>query len=87
MSKKGLCMMLMGMVLCVLGGCSYYKITDPRTSKVYYTTGIDERKGGAVVLTDKKTNKKVTLQDSEIEKISKEAYNANNSAEPIITVF
>jgi hypothetical protein len=73
--RKKVCMMLMVMVLCVLAGCSYYKITDPRTSKVYYTTGIDERKSGAVVITDKKTNKKVTLQDTEIEKISKEAYN------------
>jgi hypothetical protein len=73
--KKCFCMTLMGMVLCLLAGCSYYRVTDPRTDKVYYTTGLDERKSGAVIITDKKTNKKVTLQDSEIEKISKDAYN------------
>lgn len=75
--KKVCCMILLSVVLLyILGGCaSYYRVTDPRTEKVYYTKDIDKKSGGAIVIKDKRTNKKITLQDSEIEKISKEDYN------------
>mgnify|MGYP001004932773 CR=1 FL=1 len=76
MDKTVFRLILSGVVLCILSGCaSYYRVTDPRTEKVYYTTEIKKQSGGAIVIMDNKTAKKVTLQDSEIEKISKDAYN------------
>ena len=62
-------------VFSVLAGCtSYYKVTDPGTGTSYYTTDIKKRSSGAIELTDKKTNKQVTLQNSEIEKLSEEKF-------------
>jgi len=76
MRKTVFCVVLMSLALCIFSGCtSYYKVTDPRTEKVYYTTDINKKSGGAVLIKDKRTNKTVTLQDSEIEKISKDAFN------------
>lgn len=76
MKRTLFCMILLGIVLCLLAGCtSYYRVTDPRTENVYYTTGINKRPSGAIELTDQKTKKQVTLQNSEIEEISQEEYN------------
>lgn len=44
------------------------------TGNVYYTTKIKEEKGGAVKFEDKKTETSVTLQNSEVKKISKDEY-------------
>jgi hypothetical protein len=61
----------------VLGGCgSYYKIVDPSTSKVYYTDDI-KRRGSSVEFKDANTGSKVTLQNTEIQKIHKEEFKAN----------
>ena len=66
------------MMLCVLCfcGCSpYYRITDPSTENVYYTRDIKKLGSGAVKLEDERSGKTVTLQNSEVEKLAKEAYN------------
>jgi hypothetical protein len=68
------CLVIAGILLCILSGCTYYRITDPTTNKIYYTKGIDDRRSGAVVITDAKTKRKVTLQDSEVEKISRDEF-------------
>jgi hypothetical protein len=62
-------------------GCTkYYKITDPTTDKIYYTTKIKKKKSGAINIEDKRTGNKVTLQSSEIEKITKNQFNSGVSS-------
>jgi hypothetical protein len=74
------------LALCVssiafLAGCtSYYRIADPDSGKTYYTTKIDRERGGAVRIDDKATGDHVTLQNSQISKISKEEYEAKTGA-------
>jgi hypothetical protein len=57
-----------------IAGCgTYYKITEPGSGRVYYTDDI-ERKNGSIEFKDAKTGSTVTLQNSEVLKISKEDY-------------
>lgn len=61
----------------LLTGCtSYYKVTDPTSGKTYYTTEIREAKKGGTQLTDARTKAKVTIQNSEITKISQSDFKA-----------
>jgi hypothetical protein len=58
-----------------LSGCTnYYRVTDPTTGRVYYTTELQKRGSGAVVIKDAKTGGEVSLQNSEIHKVNKESY-------------
>ena len=60
-----------------LAGCTtYYKISDPAGTKEYYTTDVDTTKAGAIRFTDEKTQAEVTLQSSEVKKISHEEFEA-----------
>ncbi len=63
---------------CLLSGCtSYYQVTDPASGRTFYTTDVDQsKKGGFVEFTDAKTKAQVTLQSSEVTKISKDQYKA-----------
>jgi hypothetical protein len=70
--------------LCVLvcavmvGGCgSYYKVSDPTTGRVYYTEDLQEKDGGAVALRDGRDGSTVTIQNSSVQKISKEEFLAD----------
>ena len=57
-----------------LAACAhYFKVTDPASGKVFYTEDID-RKGSAVEFKDAQTGNTVTLQNSEILQIDKQAY-------------
>jgi hypothetical protein len=61
--------------LALLSGCtSYYKVHDPSTGRDYYTTKLDQKKSGAASLTDGRTGSTVNIQNSEIQKITKEQY-------------
>jgi hypothetical protein len=63
------------LVLVLITGCSsYYKVSDVSTGKVYYTTDIDHRNGGAVEFKDAKTKSNITLQSSEVQKIDKDQF-------------
>lgn len=65
------------------GGCtSYYKVTDPTTGKVYYTTQLQQKGSGSATLTDARTGNKVNLQNTEIAKVSKEEFEAGKFAAP-----
>jgi hypothetical protein len=70
----------------VAGGCtSYYKVTDPSTGKIYYTTELQHRSNGTATLKDGRTGNKVTLTNSEISKVSKQEYDSGryaSTAEP-----
>ncbi len=72
---------LAAIILCVLFlwtgiGCShYYRVTDPATRKAYYTRKVEHsRRRGFVEFKDEQSNSKVTLQSSEITKISRREY-------------
>lgn len=64
--------------LCIffgLAACAgYYQVKDPSAGSMYYTRYVDVTSGGAVMFEDARTGSKVTLQDSEIKKISKEEF-------------
>jgi hypothetical protein len=66
-------------VLTIVSACGggYYRVKDPVSDKTYYTTKVDEEKGGAVKLKDANTGSTVTLQNSEVTKIKKEEFKAN----------
>ena len=62
----------------VVAGCgTYYKITDPASSKIYYTDDIKRTKGGTIEFKDANTGSTVTLQSSEVLEIKKKEFNAN----------
>ncbi len=62
----------------LLGGCaSYYKVTDPVSGRTYYTDDMKKERDGAVRLKDARTGSEVTIQNSEVKKITKEEYETN----------
>jgi hypothetical protein len=65
------------LIICFFAvGCTkYYKITDPTTDKIYYTTKIKKKGSGSIKIGDEATGKDVTLQASEIEKITEDQFN------------
>ena len=68
-------------VLLVLAGCtSYYRVTDPTTGKVYYTTEL--KQDGATSFKDAVTGDSLTLQNVQVRKISEEQFNAEKNAPP-----
>ncbi len=67
---------LIGLLLFALPGCTqYYRVTEPKSGKVYYTNSWDAGRyswTGTARFKDMATGKEVTLQDTEIEKVTKE---------------
>ena len=62
---------------CAAAGCAHYKVTDPASGRVYYTESVDrDRVGGHVEFEDAKTGAHVTLQSSDVQKVSKEEFDA-----------
>ncbi len=60
-------------------GCSspsFYRVTDLQTGKEYYTQKIDHLASGAVVVDDTLTDSVITLQSSQVKKISSDEYTA-----------
>ncbi|MCG6974623.1 MAG: YgdI/YgdR family lipoprotein [Desulfobacterales bacterium] len=75
MRHKILAILLAMFFLIGIAGCGgYYMVKDPSTGNIYYTDKIDKEKGGAVKFKDAKTETDVTVQNSEIKKISKKEY-------------
>jgi hypothetical protein len=69
------CTVLVIISLVSLAGCTtYYRVTDPSTDNVYYSTSVKKLSGGAVRIKDEKTGKDVTLQNSEVETVKKEQF-------------
>jgi hypothetical protein len=67
--------------LVLTGGCtSYYKVTDPTTSRSYYTTELKKGSHGSATLKDARTGNEVTIQNSEIDSITKEEYETGRHA-------
>lgn len=61
---------LAGIIGC---GGSYYQVKDPATGNVYYTKDIKQSET-AVKFKDAKTDAEVTLQNSEVKKISSKEF-------------
>jgi hypothetical protein len=62
-------------VAAFVSGCaSYYRVTEPGEHRVYYTDKVDQKDNGAIVFKDAATQKNITLQGSEVEKITKEQF-------------
>ena len=75
MRHKVLTILLAMFFLVSITGCGgYYMVKDPASGNVYYTTKIKDEKGGAIKFEDKKTQTSVTLQSSEVKKISKKEF-------------
>ena len=66
-----------------LSGCgSYYLVRDPAGKTDYYTKDIDSAGlSGAIKFTDERSGAAVTLQSSEVRKISKDEF-AKGTAAP-----
>ncbi len=67
----------------VFAGCassSFYRVTDLQSGKEYYTQDIDHLASGAVVVHDTRTDSVITLQNSQVKKISSDEYKAGIAA-------
>jgi uncharacterized protein YdeI (BOF family) len=73
--------MILG-ILCVmaglLAGCggNYYRVNDPAGDRQYYTLDIKQTRTGAITFKDEKSGSVVTLQSSEVKKISGDEFKA-----------
>jgi hypothetical protein len=78
--RKLLCAMVLALPL---SGCStYYMVRDPAGRTDYYTRDIDSAgMSGAIKFTDERSGAVVTLQSSEVRKISKDEF-AKGTAAP-----
>jgi hypothetical protein len=75
-----LCSVVLAMPL-VLAGCStYYRVSDTAGTKEYFTKKIDRERGGAIRFTDARTGSEVTMQSSEVTKISEKDFKASVDA-------
>jgi hypothetical protein len=61
-------------LVAIMGCGGYYMVKDPDSGNVYYTTKIKDEKGGAIKFKDEKTEASVTIQNSEVKKISKKEF-------------
>ena len=77
--------LLIGVLSLMVAGCSqYYRVTDPGSGRVYYTTDIEERIGG-VKFKDDRTKSTVILHSAEMSEISEEEYGAElKGTSPIV---
>lgn len=72
MKRALLLFALLGLAAC---GPRYYRVTDPNSGKIYYTRDVDtKRRTGAVQFKDAQTGAKVTLQSSQVQKITEADY-------------
>ena len=67
-------------ILAVAGCTSYYKVHDPSTGRTYYTNKVEHLDSGATQFTDARTGNKVSVQNSEIDKITKEEFETARAA-------
>ncbi len=69
--------LLMGALAVAVAGCTnYYHVKDPTTGRNYYTRMIWDKPGGGISFEDTVTGHDVTLQNSEVSKITSRQYDA-----------
>ena len=74
--NKAITAVVVAGLLCAVGCTNYYKVTDPTSGKSYYTTELSQKGNGVCTLKDATTGNKVTIQNSEIDKLTKDEYEA-----------
>ena len=80
MSSVRVLVVVLAAVLFAVGcGGSHYKVSDPSTGNVYYTQKVKKHGSGAVTIQDAATGDDVTLQNSQVTKVSKEEYETNRA--------
>lgn len=84
-SKAAIAAVIVGFVVCFSGGCSssgrdYYKVRDPQTGRVFYTKDMDRHKNGAVTLVDGASQQQITLQNSNVQPITKDMFYADRKS-------
>ena len=57
----------------------FSSVTDPSTGKVYYTQDVNNRGNGALSFKDAGTGDQVTLQNSQVAKVSKDEFDSNRA--------
>jgi hypothetical protein len=68
--------LVIGLLSLMMAGCShYYRVTEPASGRVYYTTDIDER-SGTVKFKDDRTRSTVILHSAEVSEMSEDEYGA-----------
>lgn len=67
---------ILGSMASLVACTTYYKVTDPTSQKVYYTTKVEQEKGGSVSLKDATSGARVTIQNSEVVEIKSDEYKA-----------
>lgn len=66
---------LVGCAVLISGCGSYYMVRDPGSGMTYYTKDLDTPGGaGTVQFKDGRTDREVTLQNSEVTPISRDEY-------------
>ena len=80
MNKRCYAVVVAG-ALSLFAGCAspHYKVTDPTSNKVYYTTELKQERG-ATTLKDARTGDMVTLQNVEVRDISAEEFETQRAA-------
>jgi hypothetical protein len=74
--KRPMGLALVFLLLFGCGGKTYWMVNDPYTKTVYYTEGLDKLSSGAVTFTDAQTGKEVSIQNSEVKKITEDEFKA-----------
>jgi hypothetical protein len=72
--KYALVVLLLAALITLAGCAKYYEVKDPGTGKLYFTNDLNYNKSGSVQFHDIKSNVGVTLQSSEVRKISEEEF-------------
>jgi hypothetical protein len=64
---RGKSLLVSGLLLIAVGGCTtYYKVADPATNSVYYSTQV-KQDGTAATLTDARTGNTFTVQNADVQ--------------------
>lgn len=72
-SSKVVLAVLLGASM-TLGACKHYRVTDLSSGSTYYTKKVHHKDGGAVSFRDVRTDTKVTVQSSEVDRITKSEF-------------
>ncbi len=81
MKRVGITLGIAAVALVLAGCATHHQVTDPSSGRVYYTNDLDTMKNGAVRFTDGKTGSTVTMQNSEVKKVSEKTYKAETRDE------
>ena len=75
--KRLTILMICFVLFAIIGCASYYKVTDPASSKTYYTKDVERNRDGSIEFKDEKTGAEVTLQSSEVIEVSSDEFEEN----------